>query len=122
MGWTGGDLGRTILRKVPPSCVSVSNGETDFIGNFRVWKPFEECSTTLDDGVELIPPFAAAFWAHVGGFVTGLFCAALVLPRTTPEEREAILRPRPLTPEEKEELFADRAEKESELTTLNLNR
>ncbi len=63
-----------------------------------------------------------AFWAHVGGFVTGLLCAALVLPSATPEEREAILRPRPLTPEEKEELFADRAEKESELTTLNLNR
>ena len=63
-----------------------------------------------------------AFWAHVGGFVTGLLCAALVLPRATPEEREAILRPRPLTPEEKEEFFADRAEKPSELTTLNLNR
>ncbi len=40
MGWTVSDLARTILRKVPPSCVSVSNGEPDFIGNFRVWKPF----------------------------------------------------------------------------------
>jgi membrane associated rhomboid family serine protease len=63
-----------------------------------------------------------AFWAHVGGFVSGLLCAALVLPKATAEEREAILRPKALTEEEKEELFADRAEKSSELTTLNLNR
>jgi membrane associated rhomboid family serine protease len=63
-----------------------------------------------------------AFWAHVGGFGTGMLCAALVLPKATAEEREAILRPKPLTEEEKEELFADRAEKRSEVITLNLNR
>jgi hypothetical protein len=63
-----------------------------------------------------------AFWAHVGGFASGLLCAALALPKATAEEREAILRPKALTEEEKDELFADRAEKPSELTTLNLNR
>jgi membrane associated rhomboid family serine protease len=62
-----------------------------------------------------------AFWAHVGGFVTGLFCAALVLPRATTEERRAILKPAPLTDEEKQELFGDREEKESGLTTLKLS-
>jgi hypothetical protein len=63
-----------------------------------------------------------AFWAHGGGFASGLLCAALALPKATAEEREAILRPKALTDEEKEELFADRAEKRSELTTLDLNR
>ncbi|MGA3227961.1 MAG: rhomboid family intramembrane serine protease [Acidobacteriaceae bacterium] len=63
-----------------------------------------------------------AFWAHVGGFASGLLCAALALPKATAEERRAILRPMALTDEEKEELFADRAEKRSELTTLDLNR
>jgi len=62
-----------------------------------------------------------AFWAHIGGFVTGLLCAALVLPRASAEEREMILRPKPLTAEEKEEIFSDRVEKASELTTLKLN-
>lgn len=62
-----------------------------------------------------------AFWAHVGGFVSGLFCAALILPRATAEEREMILRPKPLSQEEKDEIFADRAEKPSGLTTLKLN-
>jgi membrane associated rhomboid family serine protease len=62
-----------------------------------------------------------AFWAHVGGFASGLLCAALVLPKATAQEREDILRPRALTEEEKEELFADRAEKRSELITLKLN-
>ena len=62
-----------------------------------------------------------AFWAHVGGFVSGLFCAALILPRATAEEREMILRPKPLSQEEKDEIFADRAEKPSGLTTLKLS-
>lgn len=62
-----------------------------------------------------------AFWAHVGGFASGFFCAALVLPKATAEERCAILRPKPLTEEEKEELFADRVERSSDLTTLKLN-
>jgi len=62
-----------------------------------------------------------AFWAHVGGFASGLLCAATILPRATAEEREMILRPKPLSQEEKEEIFADREEKLSGLTTLNLN-
>jgi membrane associated rhomboid family serine protease len=62
-----------------------------------------------------------AFWAHVGGFASGLLCAALVLPKATAEEREAILRPKPLTEAEKDELFGDREEKNSGLTTLKLN-
>jgi hypothetical protein len=56
-----------------------------------------------------------AFWAHGGGFASGLLCAALSLPKATAEEREAILRPKVLTDEEKEELFADRAEKRRSL-------
>jgi len=62
-----------------------------------------------------------AFWAHVGGFATGLLCAAAVLPKTSAEEREMMLRPKPLTEAEKEELFADRTEQPSGLTTLKLN-
>jgi membrane associated rhomboid family serine protease len=62
-----------------------------------------------------------AFWAHVGGFGTGLLTAALVLPKASAEEREAILRPKPLTEEEKEEIFADRVEQPSNLTSLKLS-
>ena len=61
-----------------------------------------------------------AFWAHVGGFATGFLIAAIVAARTTAEEREALLHPKPYTEEEKEELFADREEQPSELTTLKL--
>jgi membrane associated rhomboid family serine protease len=66
----------------------------------------------LDGGV--------AFWAHVGGFATGLCFATGILAMAKPEEREEILHPSPLTQEEKEEIFADREEKSSGLTTLNL--
>jgi membrane associated rhomboid family serine protease len=62
-----------------------------------------------------------AFWAHIGGFATGLLCAAAVLPKASPEEREMIIRPKPLTETEKEEIFADRVEQPSGLTTLKLN-
>lgn len=62
-----------------------------------------------------------AFWAHVGGFVTGLLCGALDLPWADSAEREEILHPPPLTPHEKDELFADREEQPSELTTLKLS-
>lgn len=62
-----------------------------------------------------------AFWAHVGGFVTGLICGALDLPWASRAEREQILHPLPLTQEEKDEIFADRVEKPSELTTLKLS-
>lgn len=62
-----------------------------------------------------------AFWAHVGGFVTGLLCGALVLPWATSAEREQILHPLPLTQDEKDEIFADRQEQPSELTTLKLS-
>lgn len=61
-----------------------------------------------------------AFWAHVGGFVTGLICGAADLPWTSSAEREEILHPLPLTQEEKDEIFADRKEQPSELTTLKL--
>jgi membrane associated rhomboid family serine protease len=61
-----------------------------------------------------------AFWAHVGGFVSGLLVAVGVALRATPAEKEEILRPSPLSEEEKEELFADRIEQPSGLTTLNL--
>ena len=62
-----------------------------------------------------------AFWAHVGGFATGLLCAATVLPRISADERQSLLRPKPLTEAEKEEIFADTVEKSSGLTTLKLN-
>jgi membrane associated rhomboid family serine protease len=62
-----------------------------------------------------------AFWAHVGGFAIGLLCAALVLPKASMEEREAILRPTPLSEDERDEIFADRVEQPSELTSLKLN-
>jgi membrane associated rhomboid family serine protease len=64
---------------------------------------------------------SVAFWAHVGGFVTGLAIAGLLASRGTAEEKEMILRPSPLTEEEKEEIFADREERESGLTSLRLN-
>jgi membrane associated rhomboid family serine protease len=61
-----------------------------------------------------------AFWAHVGGFVTGLIIAGLVTAMATSEEKEAILRPLPLTEEEKDEIFADRMEQKSDLVSLKL--
>ncbi|HEX6772301.1 MAG TPA: rhomboid family intramembrane serine protease [Acidobacteriaceae bacterium] len=61
-----------------------------------------------------------AFWAHVGGFATGLLCASIVLLKVGSEEREMIIRPKPLTEDEKEEIFADRIEQPSGLTTLKL--
>lgn len=62
-----------------------------------------------------------AFWAHIGGFLTGLGIAGIVLVRTEPEERRAILRPAKLTEDERDEIFADRVEQPSKLTTLRLN-
>ncbi len=62
-----------------------------------------------------------AFWAHVGGFATGLLWAAAVLAVAKPEERNAAFHPAPLTREEKDEIFADRLEQASGLTTLKLN-
>ncbi len=62
-----------------------------------------------------------AFWAHVGGFVSGLLCATMVLPRASHEEREGIFHPTPLTQDEKDEILADRVEKASGLTSLKLN-
>lgn len=62
-----------------------------------------------------------AFWAHVGGFASGLLYAAMLLPKTTAAEREMILRPQPMSAEEKDEIFADRVEEPSNLTTLKLN-
>jgi len=61
-----------------------------------------------------------AFWAHVGGFACGLLIAAMVASRATAEEQEAILHPKPLSEQEKEEIFADREEQPSDLTTLKL--
>jgi hypothetical protein len=61
-----------------------------------------------------------AFWAHVGGFLSGCMIAALVALKASKEEQEAILRPKPYSEEELDELFADREEQPSELTTLNL--
>ena len=62
-----------------------------------------------------------AFWAHVGGFVTGFLIGAAVVSTAKGEEREAILRPKPYTDEERDEIFADREEQPSHLTSLNLN-
>jgi|SRR5579859_5561710 len=61
-----------------------------------------------------------AFWAHVGGFACGLLISAIVAIGATAEEKEAILHPKSLSQEEKEEIFADRVEQPSELTTLKL--
>ena len=62
-----------------------------------------------------------AFWAHVGGFISGFIIAAFVTLNASKEDQEIILRPRPYTEEEREELFADREEHPSELTSLNLS-
>jgi membrane associated rhomboid family serine protease len=62
-----------------------------------------------------------AFWAHVGGFITGIGIAAAVASSASDEEKAEILRPKPLTEEEREEIFADRMEQASDLTTLKLN-
>lgn len=62
-----------------------------------------------------------AFWAHVGGFACGFLIGAIVASRATAEEQQAILRPQPLTDQEKEEILADRVEQPSELTTLKLS-
>jgi membrane associated rhomboid family serine protease len=62
-----------------------------------------------------------AFWAHVGGFASGFLIGALVASLATTHEREMILRPKPLSEEEREEAFADREEQPSELTTLKLS-
>jgi membrane associated rhomboid family serine protease len=61
-----------------------------------------------------------AFWAHIGGFICGFGLAALVVGRGSTEEQEAALHPKPLTEEEKDEIFADRVEQPSDLTTLKL--
>jgi membrane associated rhomboid family serine protease len=61
-----------------------------------------------------------AFWAHVGGFACGFLLAALVAMEATREEKEAILHPTPYTEGEKEEIFADRVEQPSDLTSLKL--
>ncbi len=63
-----------------------------------------------------------AFWAHVGGFLAGLLIAALIATRAAPEEVNEILHPTPYTEEEREEIFADREEQPSELTTLKLDK
>jgi membrane associated rhomboid family serine protease len=61
-----------------------------------------------------------AFWAHVGGFATGLLIAAGVASRASKKEQEEILYPKPYTHEEREEIFADRQEQPSDLTILKL--
>lgn len=64
-----------------------------------------------------------AFWAHVGGFLTGLLLAVLVVLGSSRDERETILRPAPLTEEERDEIWPDRPDREehdSGLTTLKL--
>jgi rhomboid family protein len=63
-----------------------------------------------------------AFWAHVGGFLTGFVIAALVATQTSQQEQEEILYPKPLTEEEEEELLADRVEQPSEIVSLKLNK
>lgn len=62
-----------------------------------------------------------AFWAHVGGFLSGFLIGAIVAIQAKAEEREAILHPKPYTEEERDEIFADRVEQPSGLTTLNLS-
>lgn len=64
-----------------------------------------------------------AFWAHVGGFATGLMISGVIVATVRPEEREKLLHPEPLSELEKnefDEVFADRVEQKSELTTLKL--
>ena len=61
-----------------------------------------------------------AFWAHVGGFAAGVLIGVFVASRASAEEREALLHPKPYTREEREEIFADRVEQPSDLTTLKL--
>ena len=62
-----------------------------------------------------------AFWAHVGGFLSGFLIAAIIASQAKAEERDAILHPKPFTEEERDEIFADREEQPSGLTTLNLS-
>ncbi len=62
-----------------------------------------------------------AFWAHVGGFATGLFWGAAVLAAAPVAERHQALHPSPLTQDEKDEILADRVEQASGLTTLKLS-
>jgi membrane associated rhomboid family serine protease len=62
-----------------------------------------------------------AFWAHVGGFLTGVLCAGAELLTANADEVRSVIRPAPLTAEEKEEMLADTVEKSSGLTTLKLN-
>ena len=62
-----------------------------------------------------------AFWAHVGGFLSGLGIAGILVLRAAPDERKALLRPAKLTEEERDEIFADREEQPSKLTTLKLS-
>jgi membrane associated rhomboid family serine protease len=64
---------------------------------------------------------AIAFWAHVGGFVTGLIVAGCVVSMGSSEERQAVLHPQPLTEEEKDEIFADHVEQKSDLVSLKLD-
>jgi membrane associated rhomboid family serine protease len=63
-----------------------------------------------------------AFWAHVGGFISGFAIAAIVVLNASKEEKEAVLNPKPYTEQEQEDLFADRVEEPSELTTLSLKK
>jgi membrane associated rhomboid family serine protease len=61
-----------------------------------------------------------AFWAHVGGFISGFLIGVLAASLATAKEKEEILRPKPYSEEEREEVFADRTEQPSDLTTLKL--
>lgn len=62
-----------------------------------------------------------AFWAHVGGFLMGLGIAGVLVLRAEPADRQAMLHPARLTDEEREEMFADREEQASSLTSLKLS-
>lgn len=61
-----------------------------------------------------------AFWAHVGGFLSGFLIGVLIGSQAKAEERDALLHPKPYTEEEREQIFADYEEQPSGLTTLNL--
>ena len=62
-----------------------------------------------------------AFWAHVGGFLTGFAIAGALFLKADAAEREVILRPTQLTADERFEISADTVEKPSDLTTLRLS-